>query len=1405
MNIRWRTQGRGLLALAFALWVCAPGFAQGRFAGWDEVRDPAWRFDPDDRPVFGFSVPGSVAARTTLDAAEEALARRDYETAGRLLVGLLGDHPNDAIQVSGTAPWHRWVGAGEWALYRLETAVPAEVRAGLARPEQRAVLLNAARWRDEATLARLSHVLEGLPEGERALGFLSRLRAERGEWDQARFAATRAAAGQGITGESAATAGALLASLPEPVGRGPLGAPSLPGALHPRWVTTLTIHEIYLHLYDKRRLDPRGGKAINPFLAREERHEAPIAPIVPVVDDGVVFVADSISVTALDLRSGRKIWHHAGPMEEITLSPQATPWFDLGIYARTRRDRAIAPNQHAAPTVTADLVIASVQVPEPRREQELREFEGIPINWPLPRRRLVALDRRTGEVVWHQERPHRHDADFVNSFDVAGPPVVHGGTVFVAGSVTEGAINAYAAAFDLATGDLLWNTLVCSGQQELTMFNRPFQEHVVSPVALEQGDLFLSTNLGVVACVDAWSGRLRWLAGYEATGRNASMSPGATRRRSVFWTNHPPFTRGDTLFVTPLDSRFMLQLSRQTGRLVADPVDSQSRSDYRNHVEPAGPGRFVISGSETLEAYDAHTNRRVWDTPAILDDENEIIGPVTYSGGLLFAPTRNGLLVVDAASGQPTDPAGVRPWKSHGARRVVPAGSVLVSTDNGLLFAALDVENELSRIDSATSSPLAKNLEKAELYLIDGRLEEAQALFESAVHTEDPRYVARVRTGRLETALRLARRDGDAESWDRLLRVAQQTNALLDHAAEALRALHANNRPDAELVLDAWFAELAESHAHTVLELGELTPEGAAPLGLVDALRWLPREGPEGRIRRLQGIIAAHPSAPWQGGPAWAEAARRIEALIAEHGREIYAEYEDIARQAWDLVRDSTEDSRVFVELRFPNARVIADARAERLSQRLADGRAREVFEELGRIVAGERHLTLRAEAARALGETRFAARLDGVVDAASAGDHVPRIPGPAATTSVIEIHDRYRVSFPVVSGRPTARDAGALLGAVNVAGELFLLDTRTGRIRWRRPMPGGVTYARARDVDFHIDGERLHARCGNMLTCLDLADGHELWSTPLSGSPVDMVSSSGVVHVLTYEDDAIYVTGFGSASGAVASRARVPDCLDARMMAAGGLPVVFARNNEAADLHALDVVTGDFAARATVPEELTTLVRTFADPPVVMLSGRVTGGSYLGGWDMRTGEQVWEATTDPHTVSERNVWRTAAGGLVLVDPPIAHTEQGVPVELTPIDALRGLGERTESGPALSPVGPARDDALQQLVFAQPDLPGRLLLVNPADGQIERTLDLDPPAEGYVQVLAGRDGFVLVSETPDAETAVVMWVVRVGHDPQRYSIAVDALRGNGLSELTLVDGAVLVAQGGTVAFLRSDG
>ncbi|MCH7664209.1 MAG: PQQ-binding-like beta-propeller repeat protein, partial [Chloroflexi bacterium] len=100
---------------------------------------------------------------------------------------------------------------------------------------------------------------------------------------------------------------------------------------------------------------------------------------------------------------------------------------------------------------------------------------------------------------------------------------------------------------------------------KITQSRYPRKIRIFSSTPLvKEGIVYHCTNAGVVAAVDARTGDIRWLTRYPQN-KNALdnfSSPG------LVWRNEPPLVRGNKLFVTPVDSSFLLCLDTETGRIL---------------------------------------------------------------------------------------------------------------------------------------------------------------------------------------------------------------------------------------------------------------------------------------------------------------------------------------------------------------------------------------------------------------------------------------------------------------------------------------------------------------------------------------------------------------------------------------------------------------------------------------------------------------------------------------------------------------------------------------------------------------------------------------------------------------------------------------------------------------------
>ena len=1400
----------------------------GRFHGWDALRDPDFVFDPDERPALGFSVRSTPNGRADLDEAETALAAGDLATAARLLQDAVWLHADSVVQVEaddeqrdqpprgsgGTrlAPGTgRWAGVGEVALYELLARVPPAARAGLCAPADRRALDEAVAWRDLPRLHELAARLEGLPEGAQAAAAAARLLAERGSRDAARAAADRAR----LTAPDAALdeLAARLAPPPEP----PSAEIELPRTLTPLWSEPLLVATL--------------GRPRNPFVTLRDSDEAPVAPVVPVLQDGIAYVADSLSVDAWDVLSGRHLWHHEGPLEAIETQRAWDRFFRFDSYLDGWRQRAVSPWQVAQPTLSDGRLVAVVQAAEPRRE--LNDFEGIPINYPLPERRLVCLDAADGQRLWSQERPELGTEDFVNRYSVAGAPVVADGAVYTAGYILEGSINAYLAAFDLEDGSLLWRTYVCSGQQDLTMFNRPFMEHTPSPPLLHDGALYACTNLGVTASVDAFSGRVRWVTGYEFMARRASRSPDHDSRRDVRWVNRAPQIAGGSLIVMPLDAQQLLALDPSTGRTrwTMDVVRSDPRT-LRFDALALPDGDLAVADDTRIEIVDPATGQSRSSAP--LPDDERAYGPLALAGNQVLLPAENALAVLDLRAG-PT--LRMLPWddslkaRQDGRhlplrRRVVAGPRTLLVTDGWDLHAIVDVEALLADALAHVGEGAEARLRAGELLMADGRLAEATAQLDLAL--ADPAAPAALRPelveARLAVALAVARSSGTRADWLQLLACAARLGQPFAHADEALAALDAQG---AQEDVVAALARLATRDPARRMALAGRSGDGALPVGLLAALAEPALESPEHAVERLQGLIESWPDEPWAGSTVRAFAAGRITALLAAHGRAPYARWD--ARAAAALERAGDELSLQAIEERYPNALAVEKLRLRRFDAWLAEGRAQDVLAALSKPPLGgygAETTALRARAADAQGEPALAAVLRGA--APEPPPPLPALPGPDARPSApIPVANIGRIVFPAVTGRFAPEFARCVLGSVDGAGKLFLLDTATGGIRWQLDLPSRLTSASLGYVQLLAAGDRLLAQVYapggsspdasfDQIYAWSLQDTKLLWKVQAPGTAKETVLADGLLLRLDARSDdegalSYHLMGYGTGTGCTALQLDVPPCNEAHLLLAGGRPVLHTIGGVTRDgvpfdvrLWTVDAAGGRLLGGEPLRGAGPKLLMALDDAPVVLctIKGEVDGESSLLGWDAGQQRELWRAPAPASFIARQSLY-PAGDGRVLLEAGATTGDASAPLRLVPLDARVGPLPPTAYPEPLKAVAGQDRGRVPRLVLGRSDDAARLVVADARTSEHLYDLKLPAPTGPGLRVVHGRDGFALVQDAAGPGTTATLRVIDGATGQERYSGVIEVPRLQKRIEVALGEGALVMASGGTLQVLRS--
>lgn len=265
---------------------------------------------------------------------------------------------------------------------------------------------------------------------------------------------------------------------------------------------------------------------------------------------------------------------------------------------------------------------------------------------------LVAMDEVTGQLKWAygpmvasnaEESRMRFEAG-----PSGGPRTIYAGYILdnIEGEThtdTEYGV----MAFDSATGRVRWRKKLCrltpgkfAGGFATRHRNRI--RSFASPPLYHQGTVYYSTNAGVVAAMDARSGRIKWLMRYpyavapsnihDATrgfGRNEDSRYLAGTFSPMLWYNQRPLMIGERLYVLPVDTKFLLCLDRRSGKALWSRVRGVHYKDRQKHWRHAnggiahmlGPTRsghlvLVYQGrSQPVQMVDPANGKTVWTSP----------------------------------------------------------------------------------------------------------------------------------------------------------------------------------------------------------------------------------------------------------------------------------------------------------------------------------------------------------------------------------------------------------------------------------------------------------------------------------------------------------------------------------------------------------------------------------------------------------------------------------------------------------------------------------------------------------------------------------------------------------------------------------------------------------------------
>ncbi len=420
----------------------------------------------------------------------------------------------------------------------------------------------------------------------------------------------------------------------------------------------------------------------------------------PVVSEGLIFVASSRQVIALHQNTGSIAW-----------------WF--------RADENVAVGSKPEPTQPGG---ESVTVSDGRVYAALPGDPGPYYGTDGSRRgaAIVCLQADSGRLLWRSEEAFRPDRTTDVTFDFA--PLIQQDRGFVVGRRRRffGFEDCYLYGFDANSGAILFSTHLGSASTGTSGF-----ASATTSVASLHGDaVYVCTNLGSIAAVSASSGSVDWLRVYDRGPLDETQGNWTARERQA-WEINPMMWTGGRLVCAPSDSANVLVLSSRDGSLLQSvPLLELGRARTLLGVS----GDLLCTAGREVLCYDLAANEVRWTTS--LSESESPAGRGLWADDALFVPLPGVLGIFRTQDGQRRDVS----WGPEGE-----AGNLLATPDQLVVAGATGIASYVRKAElwsrlrdrmQGTHDPIPA-LELAEVALRAGDAREAMSALEEAARRQE--------------------------------------------------------------------------------------------------------------------------------------------------------------------------------------------------------------------------------------------------------------------------------------------------------------------------------------------------------------------------------------------------------------------------------------------------------------------------------------------------------------------------------------------------------------------------------------------------------------------------------------------------------------------------------------------
>lgn len=252
-------------------------------------------------------------------------------------------------------------------------------------------------------------------------------------------------------------------------------------------------------------------------------------------------------------------------------------------------------------------------------------------------------------------------------WQIGGPATVSRNRLFVPLVAKDARPRLAMACYSAATGREIWRAEIASAGATDVVGANPFAAAVIATpqveLTLAEETLYLNTNFGAVAAVDARLGEIRWLQFYD---RREDLTAAANNAA-------PALVHDGRLLVAPSDSDSVFALDAATGL----PLWSAEQVEGDRQLLGVHQQTLVVGGSQ-LRGFDIDTGTQRYRWPESPKAGIRGMGQGCMVAGEIFWPTRSRLFVCDATTGTPKRPSVNLADLGEAGANVIPASGVLV-------------------------------------------------------------------------------------------------------------------------------------------------------------------------------------------------------------------------------------------------------------------------------------------------------------------------------------------------------------------------------------------------------------------------------------------------------------------------------------------------------------------------------------------------------------------------------------------------------------------------------------------------------------------------------------------------------------------------------------------------------